>query len=168
VKYTRLRQFDYAGENRAYFVTLNFEQSMNSDSAGHLYETLLELFDESDFVCDALVMLPDHLHLLTHKEGDSKEKLSDLICVLKSKSFYLLKKQKVVSCSFWRQGYYKHVIRNEKDWLEKAQYVTNNPVKAGLAPSAEAYPYLFVNGMFYGATQGRPLRGRKEPDVPLR
>ncbi len=139
---------------------------MNSESVGYLYETLLELFNESDFVCDALVVLPDHLHLLTHKEGDSKEKLSDLVCMLKSKSLYLLKRQKITPYSFWQRGYYEHVIRNEKDWLEKMQYVTNNPVKTGLVPLAEAYPYLFVNGMFYGATRGRPLRGGKEPDVP--
>ena len=168
MKSTRLKQFDYSGQNQAYFLTLKFAESVKHEVAGPLYETLLTLFVESGFACDVLVVMPDHVHLVTHKVAESSERLSDLVRKLKSKSLYLLKSADVVHRTFWQRGYHEHVIRNENDWVEKVQYVINNSVKASLVASPGLYPYLFVEGMFNGAAQGRPLRGRKEPDVPLR
>jgi len=166
MKSTRLKQFDYSGQSQAYFLTLRFVHSMSGEVVKALYETLLRLFDKSGFAYDVLVVMPDHVHLVTHKETESAERLSDLVCLLKSKSLYLLKKEGHVQRTFWQRGYYEHVIRNEKDWLEKVQYMIYNPVEAGLAPSAEAYPYLFVNVMLDGATQGRPLREGKDMNTP--
>ena len=31
--------------------------------------------------------------------------------------------------SVWQRSYYDHVIRNERDYVEKAQYILNNPAK---------------------------------------
>ncbi len=139
---------------------------MSGEVVKALYETLLRLFDKSGFAYDVLVVMPDHVHLVTHKETESAERLSDLVCKLKSKSLYLLKSADVVHRTFWQRGYHEHVIRNENDWVEKVQYVINNPVKASLVASPGLYPYLFVEGMFNGATQGRPLREGKDMNTP--
>ena len=31
--------------------------------------------------------------------------------------------------SVWQKGFYDHVIRDEQDFLTKAQYIENNPVR---------------------------------------
>ena len=33
----------------------------------------------------------------------------------------------------WQKSYYEHIIRNEKDFLEKAEYILNNPLKLSLS-----------------------------------
>jgi REP element-mobilizing transposase RayT len=159
MKSIRLREFDYSGQNQAFFLTLRFVHSLNSEFIKTLFEILPKLFDESSYACDILVIMPDHLHLIAHKETESAESLGDLVCRLKSKSLYLLKKGKIVSSSFWQRGYYEHVIRNERDFQEKTKYVMNNPVNAGLVDSWEEYIFLSMNNKTHGATQGRPLRG---------
>lgn len=31
--------------------------------------------------------------------------------------------------NMWQRNYYEHVIRDENDYIEKAQYMLNNPLK---------------------------------------
>ena len=156
-----LQQFDYGIQCQAYFLTLRFEHALSDNVIALLFDQLLRLFDESCFECDVLVIMPDHLHFIAHKkDSQSRERLYDLVRLLKSKSLYLLKKANVVVRTFWQHGYYEHVIRNERDWTEKARYVLDNPIKAGLVASHQDYPYLFVKGVNNGAAQGRPLRER--------
>ena len=45
----------------------------------------------------------------------------------------------------WQNGFYDHVIRNEKDFLSRLEYVCNNPVKAGLIERSEDYQFLFID-----------------------
>ncbi len=33
----------------------------------------------------------------------------------------------------WQKSYYEHIIRDEKDYLEKAEYILNNPLKLSLS-----------------------------------
>jgi putative transposase len=162
MKSTRLKRFDYSRQNQAYFFTLRFINPMSNGVLRALYKNLLKLFDESGFACDALVVMPDHVHLVTHKNVESRERLGDLVRVLKSKSLYLLKKVHLVDRTFWQRGYYEHVIRNEEDWQEKVNYTINNPIKAGLATLPWDYPYLFVGGLINGVEQGHPLSGGKD------
>jgi putative transposase len=41
----------------------------------------------------------------------------------------------------WQRRYYEHVIRNEKDYREKIEYMQNNPVKHGLADDIFGWEY---------------------------
>ena len=141
---------------------------MDSLVIGPLFEILFGLFDETSFECKALVIMPDHVHLLTVKNDDSEQTLGDLVCILKSKSLHVLKKRGFIASSFWQKGYYEHVIRNERDYIEKAKYLIGNPIQAGLACTDEDYRYLYISLDKDGATQGRPLRGEETPVRPLR
>ncbi len=46
----------------------------------------------------------------------------------------------------WQDENYDHLIRNEKDYYEKLQYLLYNAVKNGLAASPFEYPWLYWNG----------------------
>jgi len=120
---------------------------------------MLSVFDESDYICDALVVMPDHLHIVTTKATENSSRLSDLMCMLKSKTLYFLKKEDIMVGTFWQRGYYDHIIRNEADWIEKIHYIIGNPIRAGLTVDSESYQHLYCRFIDFGATQGRPLRG---------
>ncbi len=39
------------------------------------------------------------------------------------------KKYQSFNKKIWQRGYYEHIIRDEKDYLTKAQYIQNNILK---------------------------------------
>jgi putative transposase len=42
---------------------------------------------------------------------------------------------------FWQREYYDHWIRSEKEFFSIVHYIEQNPVIAGLAASAEEWPW---------------------------
>ena len=44
---------------------------------------------------------------------------------------------------FWFKDSYDHYVRNEKEWLNIAAYIIQNPVKARLSDKWESWPYSF-------------------------
>jgi REP element-mobilizing transposase RayT len=41
----------------------------------------------------------------------------------------------------WQRGFYDHVVRREESTSRTAEYILANPVRAGLAENALAYPF---------------------------
>ena len=41
----------------------------------------------------------------------------------------------------WQPGFFDHVLRSEESYVEKWQYVLENPVRAGLVKELEQWPY---------------------------
>ena len=44
----------------------------------------------------------------------------------------------------WQDENYDRIIRDEEEYLEKMNYVANNPLKAGLVDKPEDYRWLFL------------------------
>ena len=44
------------------------------------------------------------------------------------------------SC-IWQERFYEHIIRDEKDWLEKMEYIKYNPLKYGLVENIDDWEY---------------------------
>ena len=42
----------------------------------------------------------------------------------------------------WQEGYYDRVLRDSEDILMVAQYLMNNPIRAGLVARVTDYPHL--------------------------
>ena len=47
----------------------------------------------------------------------------------------------------WQHENFDRIIRNEEEFIEKLQYIVNNPIKKGLADSPESYKWLYHIGM---------------------
>ena len=41
----------------------------------------------------------------------------------------------------WQPGFFDHVLRNDESYSQKREYVLKNPVRAGLVPRADDWPY---------------------------
>ena len=80
------------------------------------------------------VIMPDHVHLFVR--GDRSFTLSSWIGGLKRAMCVGLK----LPC-LWQPGFFDHILRSDESYAEKWNYVRNNPVRAGLARTADEWPY---------------------------
>jgi putative transposase len=91
----------------------------------------------------AYCFMPDHLHLLLQaKEG------ANLIRFMKAfKQVAAYRHLRTLKRPLWQKGYYDHVLRWEEDVRVVAQYIFQNPLRAGLVSSPSEYP--FVGGSLF-------------------
>jgi len=116
-------------------------------------EQLRESFRESKYYyayrIDAIVILPDHLHMIITPHNANE--YPDIIKAIKynftkryrannsihQSSSRLKDRMKPV----WQKRYYEHTIRDEQDWNEKMKYIKENPIKHGLVDASEDWEY---------------------------
>mgnify|MGYP005854144173 FL=1 len=90
----------------------------------------------------AVVVMPDHVHLLLtplEKTGGGYYSLAEILHSLKSftgsRINRLLKRQGKV----WQEDYFNRIVRDEGEFLEKWNYIRNNPVKKDLCQYPEEW-----------------------------
>ena len=81
----------------------------------------------------AWVILANHVHLLF---SGSPEILAKLKGRTASQANILLS---LTGQAFWQAESYDHWVRNEAEFKRIVKYIEDNPVKAGLVPSADRY-----------------------------
>ena len=133
-----------------YFLTL----TLSDRTANHLTqhaEALRAAFryarEQRPFTVDAIVVMPDHLHLLcTLPEGDAD--YSERVRLLKRHFSLFLGSARAVPSrgpvarrSVWQSRFWEHTIRDEEDFERHVDYMHFNPVKHGLAHRVADWPY---------------------------
>ena len=102
---------------------------------------------------EAIVILPDHLHMIITPQNVKEYPL--IVKQIKRSFVYNLpqhiKDQAKMDLSpsqykrkhagIWQSRYYEHTIRNEKDMNEKIVYMQNNPIKHGLCKTYTEWEY---------------------------
>ena len=140
-KRMRLPAFDYSSKG-AYFVTICTKDRRRilsrllaeqiSPSADPVLTGIGKIVDSSiasvpthypGVFVDYYVIMPNHVHLLLRFTEENSPKLGRIIQQLKG----FVKKH--CGQTIWQDKYYDHVIRDENDYLIKAQYIENNPAK---------------------------------------
>lgn len=100
------------------------------------------------FHCDAIVILPDHLHAVwTLPTGDCE--YSERWQLFKAgfsrhlPSAYQRShsKQKKREKGIWQRRFWEHHIRDDDDYRFHLQYCRDNPVRHGLVEMAQDWPY---------------------------
>jgi putative transposase len=88
------------------------------------------------------VIMPDHLHLLMTLPGElSVEKAMQLI---KGGFSYRLKREFGYQGEVWQRGFSEVRIFDRQSFLQRREYIVQNPVTAGLVDTAEQYPYCYT------------------------
>jgi putative transposase len=110
---------------------------LDSTTASEAAEALDKACDKYLFTCYACCFMPDHVHLLVASEdGASVERF---MRYFKQISGYAYKKR--TGQNLWQISYYDHVLRTEEAIRPIAEYIWDNPVRAGLVDSPENYAY---------------------------
>lgn len=90
-------------------------------------------------------MLPNHLHVLFTPAADTT--LEKAVQMIKGGASYRIRHHRRFLV-LWQDGYHDWRCRNEKDYRAYAAYIRQNSVKAGLAQTAEEWPYSSANPKF--------------------
>ncbi|MCB4456120.1 REP-associated tyrosine transposase [Leisingera sp. McT4-56] len=130
-------------EGGCYFFTINLAQRDSSLLVGEiaaLRTAYAKTLKQAPFRCDAIVVLPDHLHAVwTLPAGDSG--FSERWRLIKSRFSHAVEgsfgrsasKQAKREKGIWQRRYWEHLIRDEEDYRRHVAYCWANPVKHGLA-----------------------------------
>lgn len=140
----------YFEENGCYFVTTTTEGRervfANQDHAFILWNVINNVRARQGFRLLAFVIMPEHLHLLLMPGPNGPPSLT--MREIKKGSARLINKRQGREGKVWMNEYYEYTIRDEKDLLEKVNYIHNNPVKRGLVQEPENYPFRSANPSF--------------------
>ena len=77
--------------------------------------------------------MPDHLHMLVAIAGDTN--LSNLIRDFKRITSRTARIR-------WQRNFFDHRLRHDESESEKAEYIRQNPIRAGLMAAAQDWPYM--------------------------
>lgn len=115
-------------------------------------ELLRESFRESKrfftYSIDAIVVLPDHIHMIiTPKNVRDYPKIVKSIKYNFSKHFNLEEEQSYSRYKrkikpIWQKRYYEHTIRDEKDYARCLEYICNNPLKYQYVDNDAKWEYM--------------------------
>jgi len=127
-------------------VTLNTQRRARflrgQDFVGLCEEELGKAAERHHFVILAYCFMPDHLHVLLQGTQDSR--LIPFVQRFKQATGYRFKER--TGTTLWQRSFYDHVLRSEEDMDQVAEYIWNNPVRAGLVQDRDSYPFWGPRG----------------------
>lgn len=127
-----------------YFLTTcvaNRHQILAQDvSAKILTESLHSASSIHGWIVGRYVIMPDHMHFFATPKTDAKS-LSSFIRDWKKWTTRQLHAGGIGKPVVWQAEFFDHVLRSGDSYNEKWHYVRDNPVRAGLVHSADAWPY---------------------------
>jgi len=100
--------------------------------------------DTKKYALDAVVVMPDHFHMILRpleKSSGGYYSLREIFHSIKSFTAH-----KIEGGVVWQDENFDHLIRNGEDYDEKLQYLIWNPVKSGLVNSPWDYTWLYWVG----------------------
>jgi len=95
----------------------------------------------------AVVVMPDHVHLLLTPLRDADGSVYSLVEILqgiKSASAHSLNRLLGRPGPMWQDESFDHVLRGNESFAEKLEYIRQNPVRRELVSRAEDYRWLWV------------------------
>ena len=109
------------------------------DNVDLLWEAVETIREKVDFDLIAWVILLDHFHFLIDIKNANISKILQRIKLSYSVRF---RKRQAFDCGkVWQNGFWDHVIRDEKDLNNHLNYIHFNPVKHGLTNSPFDYKH---------------------------
>ena len=126
-------------DGSVYFITLcglprGTNQFCHPHTAEALINSVVLYHEKGTWFIRLFLMMPDHLHMLV-----SFPPTRSMMQVLSSWKGYHAKKNGIR----WQRDFFEHRLRSNESDVEKASYIRNNPVRAGLISKAEDWPYVW-------------------------
>ena len=123
-----------------YFVTINCQRrGTNQFCLPTIGEELLKsarvYYDQRKWFPALFLLMPDHLHMLVSFGRDQ-----DMSKVVISWKRYVATKYQVG----WQRGFFEHRLRGAEILDEKAAYILQNPVRAGLVRAVSEWQYVMM------------------------
>ncbi|MBC9876126.1 transposase [Bradyrhizobium sp. INPA01-394B] len=133
-----------------FFFTVTLDDRESSALVDHV-DTLRNAFRvtraERSFTVDAIVILPDHLHvIMTLPDHDSDfsgrwRRIKSLFTHGLATSGVPVTRNHRGDFALWQRRFWEHTIRDDTDFERCADYIHYNPVKHGLVAAPADWPY---------------------------
>jgi putative transposase len=133
-----------------FFFTVTLDDRRSSALVDHV-EKLRGAFRttraERPFTVDAIVVLPDHLHVIMTLPDDDADfsgrwkRIKSLFTHRLAASGASVARNDRGEFGLWQKRFWEHTIRDEADFERCADYIQYNPVKHGHVQSAADWPY---------------------------
>jgi len=126
----------------AYFVTFRTKALELNPTARTIVLNACRYFEGNRYILWSAVVMLDHVHLLLQPKEAEKDRWHSLSSILHSiKSFSANRINALMGRKgqVWQEESFDRIIRDENEFLEKWNYIRNNPVKRELAGSPEEW-----------------------------
>ena len=153
----------YQKAGRALFVT--FCKNTREPFSCAARDAVLQhcLFDHGRrYELHAVVVMPEHVHLLLTPLADEKGWPYGLPLILKQLKGTSARTVNKLSGSWgpvWQEESFDHVLRSRESFEEKMEYIRQNPVRRRLVINPDDYPWLWVAGTETVSPTATPVRG---------
>jgi putative transposase len=126
-----------------YFVTASaFEKQsllQSTRMAELLTDVLFHYQQQGRYRLHEYVVMPDHFHLLITPVSPAT--LERAVQFIKGGFSYRARKELGFATEIWQTSFYDHRVRDANEYARFRHYIHVNPVRRGLAPVPEKFPY---------------------------
>jgi len=135
---------------RVYFITWRCQKvrSLSLEERTIILDAI-RYWDTIKWTVYAAVVLSDHVHVLVQplsQDDGGAFDLGEILHSIKRFSARKINQARGEQGSLWQDERFDRIVRDEAEFLEKWQYIRNNPLKEGLASQSEDYPGLYEKG----------------------
>jgi len=124
-----------------YFITADTFQRhslFQSERMARLFlRVLFSYRSQHRYLLHEFVLMPDHVHLLI----TPTETLERALQLIKGGFSFRAKRELGFAGEVWETSFYDHRVRDWEEYCAFRRYIHMNPVKRGLVPAPEQYPY---------------------------
>jgi putative transposase len=135
-------------EIRTFFITsVTWERRpiFRSDSLARLFlDTLARYRSQGRFLLHEFVLMPNHFHLLITPAPEVP--MEKAVQFIKGGFSFRVKREMNSNLVIWQTEFTDHRIRDAEDYERHVTYIRENPVRAHLAETPEAYAYCSASG----------------------
>jgi putative transposase len=99
----------------------------------------------------AFCVMPNHVHLVCTPLQREDGTYDALHAILQSLKTYAARRANGILArrgAFWQPENYDHVVRDNAELTRILAYVIQNPVKAGLVPAWDSWPWTYVSSQY--------------------
>jgi putative transposase len=129
-----------------YFITFRSKISYLPAKARQIVLEACGYFNDTRYQLWAAVVMPDHVHLLlTPKEKNEGGyySLTEILHSLKSFTSNRINRFLNRKGTLWQDDYFNRIVRDEGEFLEKWNYIRNNPVKKELCQHPDEWDAFY-------------------------
>jgi len=131
---------------RTFFATTKTSQGLpllqSERNATLMIAVLRSYVAAGEFRLHDSVIMPGHMHLLITVGADMT--IEKAMQLSKGGFSYRLKKECGYLGEVWQRGFSEQRVENRQSLLQHREYISGNPVEAGLVDSSEKFPYCFA------------------------
>lgn len=130
-----------------YFITFNtWERLELTPLARQVVFDACRFFENQRYQLFALVVMPDHVHMLIQplpKTDADYWSLSSILHSIKSYSAKQIPKVMPHIGTVWQPERYDRIIRSDQEFHDTCHYICQNPIKAELSTALDPYPFIY-------------------------